>query len=132
MFRFSRDNFLDPDFTVPINSTQEDGVGFTSKEIPLAFAQSAALSFYAKGNNVGCSKDIIFKFAAYDSKRDQWDTIDVLALGAGVPITVNGTTTVQKTIAIEADFEKIKLLSIQNQETVAGYTVDVNVSIFIK
>jgi hypothetical protein len=132
MFRFSRENFLASDYTVPINSTQIDGAGFNSRQIPLAFAEKAAISFYVKGNHASCSLAIIFKFAAFDSKRNKWDTIDVLNSGSGVSVTANGTTAVQMTIAIEPDFEKIKLLSIQNQETTALYTVDVNVSIFVK
>jgi hypothetical protein len=70
----------------------------------------------------------VIKFAAFDSKRDKWDTIAYYTEN----VTANGTTAVQKTIPLTPDVERIKLLSVQNQETTSGYTVDVNVSIFIK
>ena len=127
----TRYKFLTSDITVPINTTWVEGTDFTSKTIMLAYAQSATLTFYVKGNNAACSKDVIFKFVAFDSLRNKWDTIDALG-GSGVTVTANGTTAVQITKLLYAYFEKIKLLSVQNQETVAGYTVDVNVSIFIK
>ena len=128
----TRYKFLSTDITVPINTTYVEGTDFTSKQIMLAYAKNASVTFYVKGNNASCSKDVIFKFATFDSLRNKWDTADVLNEGLGVSITANGTTAVQKTIAIEADLERLKLLSVQNQETISGYTVDVNVSIFIK
>jgi len=128
----ARTNFLSSDITVPINDTWVDGTDFTSKKIMTAYCSSASLTFYVKGGNAGCSKDVIFKFATFDSLRNQWDTVDVFSSAGGISVTSNGTTAVQKTIAMVPDFEKIKLLSVQNQETVSGYTVDVNVSIFLK
>jgi hypothetical protein len=127
-----RKKFLASDFTVAINSTKVDGTDFTSEQIILGFAEEASLTFFVKGGNAGCSKDVVFKFACYDGLRNKWDTIDYLGAGAGVSVAANGTTEVQKTISFVPNVEKIKLLSVQNQETVAGYTVDVNVSIFIK
>jgi len=129
----ARTKFLTADITVPIATTWVDGgVGFTSKTIMLAYANYASMTFYVKGGNAGCLKDVIFKFATFDSLRNQWDTVDVFPNAAGISVTANGTTAVQKTIAIHPDFEKIKLLSVQNQETETGYTVNVNVSIFLK
>jgi len=129
----TRYKFISADMTVPINTTYVEGTDFISKQIMLAYTKNdASITFYVKGNNAGCSKDVIFKFATFDSLRNKWDTADVLNEGLGVSITANGTTAVQKTIAIEADLERLKLLSVQNQETISGYTVDVNVSIFIK
>jgi len=127
----TRTKFLSADITVPINDTWLDGTDFTSKKIMTAYCSSASLTFYVKGGNAGCSKDVIFRFATFDSIRNTWDTVDLFAT-AGVLVAANGTTAVQKTIIINSDMEKIKLLSVQNQETVSGYTVDVNVSIFLK
>jgi len=127
----ARTNFLSADITVPINDTWVDGTDFTSKKIMTAYCSSASLTFYVKGGNASCSKDVIFRFATFDSIRNTWDTVDLYAT-AGILVTANGTTAVQKTVIINSDMEKIKLLSVQNQETVAGYTVDVNVSIFLK
>jgi hypothetical protein len=127
-----RHKFLSSDITVPINTTWVEGTNFTSKTIMLAYANNASITFYVKGNNAACSKDVIFKFVTFDSLRNKWDTVDIFPSSAGISVTANGTTAVQKTIAINPDFEKIKLLSVQNQETVSGYTVDVNVSIFVK
>jgi len=128
MMPLSRLKFLESDYEVPINTTAVDGSQFTSKQIPIGLTKNASLTFYVKGDHASCSKDLIFKFAAFDSLRNQWDTIEFLS----VSVAANGTSVVQKTIAIAPDTEKIKLLSVQNQETVAGYTVDVNVSIFLK
>ena len=128
MMPLSRYKFLDSDHEVAINSTEVDGTDFDSKAVPLGLSKNASLAFYVKGNNAGCSQDVIFKFAAFDSLRNQWDTIEFFS----VSIPANGQNVVQKTIAITPDTEKIKLLSVQNQETTSGYTVDVNVSIFLK
>ena len=128
----ARAKLLASDITVPINTTWVDVTNFTSKQIWLAHANQASLTFYVKGNNAGCTQNVIFKFAGFDSLRNTWDTIDLLNSGIGISVTANGTTAVQKTVAINPYFERIKLLSVQNQETVAGYTVDVNISIFIK
>jgi len=123
-----REDFLSSDTSIAINSTEVDGTDFTSKQIPLAHAQYASLTLYVKGAHASCSKDIIFKFAAYDSKRKAWDTNAYLTYN----LAANGTSAVQKTIALIPDVEKIKLLSVQNQETTAGYTVTINASIFVK
>lgn len=128
----TRYKLLASDITVPINTTWVDITNFTSKKISLAYSTQASMTFYVKGNHASCSKDVIFKFAAFDSLRDVWDTFDLLNIGSGVSVTANGTAAVQKTIAINPYFERIKLLSVQNQETTTNYTVDVNVSIFIK
>jgi len=130
--RCQRKNFLATDFLVAINSTKVDVTDFSSIQIDLSSAEFASLTFFIQGTSASCSKDIIFKFAAYDSTRAQWDTIDFVGAGSGVPVTANGTTIVQKTIALNPDIEKIKLLSVQNQEVTSGYTVTVNVSIFMK
>jgi len=124
----TRYKFLSSDITVPINTTWVDVTNFTSSKLSLAYCEFASLTFYVKGNNAGCTKDVVFKFAAFDSKKNQWDTIAYYTEN----VTANGTAAVQKTIALTPDIERIKLLSVQNQETVADYTVDVNVSIFIK
>lgn len=124
----TRHKLLSSDITVPINTTWVEGTNFTSSKISLAYCEYASLTFYVKGNHASCSNDVVFKFAAFDSKRDKWDTIAYHSEN----VAANGTTAVQKTIALTPDIERIKLLSVQNQETVAGYTVDVNVSIFIK
>lgn len=128
----TRYKFLSSDITVPINTTWVDVTDFTSKKYSLAYCIQASATFYVKGNHASCAKDVIFKFAGFDSLRNTWDTIDTLSGGGGVLVAANGTTAVQKSIAINPYFERIKLLSVQNQETVTGYTVDVNVSIFIK
>lgn len=128
----TRYKFLTSDITVPINTTWVDVTNFTSKKYSLAYCTQASLAFYVKGNHASCAQNVIFKFACFDSLRNTWDTIDILNEGSGVSVAANGTTAVQKTIAINPFFERIKLLSVQNQETVTGYTVDVNVSIFIK
>jgi len=128
MFPLSRTKLLASDFEVAINSTKVDVTHFTSAQISLGLSKYASLTFFVQGGNASCSKDVIFKFAAFDSARNQWDTIAFLT----VSVPSNGTSVVQKTIAIAPDTEKIKLLSVQNQETVGGYTVDANVSIFLK
>jgi len=124
----TRYKLLSSDITVPINTTWVDVSNFTSSKLSLAYCEYASLTFYVKGNNAGCTKDVVIKFAAFDSKRDKWDTIAYYTEN----VTANGTTAVQKTIPLTPDVERIKLLSVQNQETTSGYTVDVNVSIFIK
>jgi hypothetical protein len=124
----SRTKFLSADITVPINVTWVDVTNFTSKQISIGNYQNASITFYVKGNNAACSKDVIFKFVTFDSLRNKWDTIEYIS----VSIPANGTTAVQRTVLVWPDVEKIKLLSVQNQETTATYTVDVNVSIFIK
>lgn len=121
-----RENLLDEDYTVPINTTAVDGSEFVSNHMALGLARFCSLTFFVKGNHASCSKDVVFKIVSFDSKRNQWDTIELMS----VSIAANGSSAVQKTIAIEPDVEAIKLLSVQNQETVAGYTVDVNVSVF--
>lgn len=123
-----RKSFLSSDFLLPINKVSVEGVDFTSEQIDLSYIDFASLAFYVKGNNGGCSKEVIFKFAAYDAIRNKWDTIPYLSIS----ITPNGTTAVQFHQPLIPDVEKIKLLSIQNQETTSGYTFDVNVSILLK
>lgn len=119
------------DVTVPIATTYIDGADFTSYVADVRDAKFISITFYVKGNNASCALNVIFKFVSYDSKRDKWDTIDIFD-SAGISIPANGTTAVQKSIAVIPDWEKIKLLSIQNQESVATYTVVANASIFIK
>jgi len=128
MIKGTRYKFLVSDFTVAINSTKVDVTDFTSKKISLAYCGSASLTFFVKGNHASCAKEVIFTFATFDSKRNKWDTIGYHVEN----VVANGTSEVQRTIALTPDIEKIKLLSVQNQETVSGYTVDVNVSIFLK
>lgn len=128
MFPLGRYKFIESDYQIPITTIAVDGSEFNSNKIPLGLARYGSLTFYVKGDHASCSKDVIFKFVSHDSLRDQWDTEPFLE----VSITANGDSVVQKSISINPDFEKIKLLSVQNQETVAGYTVDVNVSIFLK
>jgi hypothetical protein len=128
MMPLSRLKFLDSDYEVAINTIAVDGTEFSSNKIPLGLAKSASVTLYVKGNNAGCSKDVIFKFAAFDSLRNKWDTKEFFS----VSVAADGTNDVQKTIAIEPDAEAIKLLSVQNQETTADYTVDINVSMFLK
>jgi len=125
---FTNKKLIAADLTVAINSTVVDGAGLTSEKPIIAYADAVSLIFYVKGNNAGCSAGVIFKFAAYDSIRQQWDTIEFLSQ----TVAANGTEVVQQTILLNPGAEKIKLLSVQNQETVAGYTVDVNVTIFIR
>ena len=120
--------FLSADLTVPISSVVVDGVGLTSAQIELSYVDYASLTFYVKGNNAGCSKEVIFRFASYDAIRDQWDTSPYLQIS----VMANGASTVQYTVPLTPDVEKLKLLSVQNQETTSGYTVDVNVSILLK
>lgn len=120
--------FLAADLTVPIDSLVVDGVGFTSEQFALSFVDFASLTFYVKGNHAGCSKGVIFRFASYDSLRNKWDTLPYLQ----IEVIASGTTAVQYTVPLTPDIEKLKLLSVQNQETTSGYTVDVNVSILLK
>jgi hypothetical protein len=121
-----RENFLDSDYTVPINTIAVDGSEFTSKHLALGLARYASMTFYVKGNHASCSKDITFIIVSFDSKRNQWDTEALMT----VNLAANGESAVQKTINIAPDVEAVKLLSVQNQETVAGYTADVNVSVY--
>jgi hypothetical protein len=125
---FRNEKFLASDTSIAINTTAVDGVAFTSNQIGLAYTTYASITLFVQGGNAACSKDVIFKFAAYDSIRNRWDTLEYLS----VSVTANGTNVVQKTIALTPDLEKIKLLSVQNQETIAGYTVTVNAKIFAK
>ena len=84
----TRYKFISADMTVPINTTYVEGTDFISKQIMLAYTKNdASITFYVKGNNAGCSKDVIFKFATFDSLRNKWDTADVLNEGLGVSIT---------------------------------------------
>jgi hypothetical protein len=123
-----RVTFLPSDKTVPINSVAIDGTDFNSEQIELNFVDFASLTLYVKGNHASCSKEVIFKFASYDALRNQWDTEAYLQLS----LTVVGTSVRQYTVPLTPDVGKIKLLSIQNQETVSGYTVDANASILLK
>jgi len=120
--------FLSSDITVPINSVVTDGAGFNSLQPELSYVDFASLTFYVKGNHGSCSKEVIFRFASYDSVRNQWDTSPYLQIS----VMANGTAAVQYTVPLTPDVEKLKLLSVQNQETTSGYTVDVNVSILLK
>lgn len=124
--RITRNNFFDVDVVAAINKTSIDGTDFTSKQLVLAHAQQAGLSLFVQGGNAGCSKDVIFVFVAWDSKRGKWDTVPFLT----VNVTATGITAVQKTVLINGGVELMKILSVQNQETVAGYTATVNVSVF--
>jgi len=121
-----RENLLNEDYQVPINTTATDGSEFNSKVAALGLARYASITFYVKGDHASCSKQVIFKIVSFDSKRNLWDTEPLME----VSLAANGTAKVQKTVAFNPDIEAIKLLSVQNQETVAGYTVDVNVSVF--
>jgi len=123
-----REKFLASDEEIAINSTEVDGSDFTSKEFDLSRAEFASITCYVKGGHGSVSQDVIFKFVTYDSERDQWDTEAYVTIN----VTPSGTSVVQKTTSITPDVEKIKLYSIQNQETTAGYTVDANASLFRK
>jgi|Deesub1362A_J573_1020465.scaffolds.fasta_scaffold00107_86 hypothetical protein len=116
--------FLDSDVTIPINTTQV----VSSNEIDLSDAKFASISVYVKGNNAGVSLDVTFAFVAYDPARGSWDTEPYLTIN----VTPNGLNAVQKTVSITPHVSKIKLYSIQNQETLDGYTIDANASIFKK
>jgi hypothetical protein len=128
MLKLDRYTFLPTDVTVGHGATLVDGVGFTSREVTTGYAKVASLTLYVKGAHAGCSQDVVFKFAAYDSARQQWDTMEYLLLRA----TANGTSKVQRTVPINADMERIKLLSIQNQEVTEDYDVTANASAFVK
>jgi len=123
-----REKFLASDENIAINSTEVDGSDFTSKEFDLSRAEFASITCYVKGDHASVSKDVVFVFVSYDSDRDQWDTEPYITIA----VTGNGTSVVQKTVSINPDVEKIKLYSIQNQETSAGYTLDANASLFRK
>ena len=125
---FRNEKLLASDTSMAINKVSVDITDFTSVQFGLAYTTYASVTLFVQGGNAGCSKDVIFKFAAYDSIRSQWDTLPYLE----VSVAANGTSVVQKSFALTPDIEKIKLLSVQNQETAAGYTVTVNVKIFAK
>jgi len=127
-----REKFLATDFSVAINSTKVDVTHFTSLQWNLSHVEHVALTLYVLGANAACSKDVTFKFATYDSKRATWDTIDFPGLGDGLTLAANGTTAAQRSYPLSPAIEKIKLLSVTNAETVAGYTVTVNASIYAK
>lgn len=124
----SKAKLLDSDYTVPVNTTVFDGVDFISKEVVLAYAREASLTLYVKGNNAGCSNAVVFCFSAYNAALNKWDTLELFSQN----IPASGTSEVLKTIILDASFERIKLLSVQNQETTVGYTIDVNVGVFIR
>lgn len=128
MMPLSRLKFLDADYEVPINTTAVDGSEFVSNAVSLGLARFASLTIFVKGDHASCSAEVVFRFAGFDSLRNQWDTIHYLE----VKLTMTGTTPAQKTITIDPDVEKLKLLSVQNPETTEDYTVDVNASIFLK
>jgi len=122
------EKFISADTSIAINATEVDGTDFTSVQLPLEYADYASITCYVLGGHASCSLDVVFKFAAYESLRAMWDTIAYLT----VNVTANGTTAVQKTVSITPQIQKIKLLSIQNQEAVAGYTATCNASLFRK
>jgi hypothetical protein len=126
--QYTRKKFLKTDLVAAINQVSVDVTDFTSEQINVAYPKYASLTFYVKGNHASCSKEIVFKFATFDSQRSLWDTEEWLS----VSLAASGTSPRQKTINLNPDVEKVKILSIQNQETVSGYTVDANVSIFMK
>lgn len=128
MLCFNRFKFLESDIEIPIATKYVDGVHFMSKQVVAAYAEYASITLYAKGDHAGCSKDVVFTFATYDKLRNLWDTTEYLVL----KVTASGTSEVQRTIPINPDMDYLKLLSIENQETVEGYTVDANVTIFLK
>jgi hypothetical protein len=81
-----------------------------------------------KGDHSSCNKEVTFKFKTYSSALDKWDTVEYLSYS----LPADGTNEVIKTVPFTPDIERIKLFSVQNQETVSGYTVQVNVAIFTK
>jgi hypothetical protein len=123
-----RIKFIASDHTLVINKVSVDGSEFTSEKILTAYSSHGTITCYVKGGNAGCAQAVVFKFATFDSFRNQWDTAEWLS----VSVTPSGTSDIQKTVSIDAYMEKIKLLSVQNQETTTGYTFTVNASIFLK
>jgi len=130
--RFRSKLFIAADVTVPISTTYVDGTNFTSETQLLAYGDSASIMMKVDGQHASCSLNVIFKFATYNPALEVWDTVDFLGAGGGIEVAANGTTAVYYTIPISVGIEKIKLLSIQNQESVAGYTVNCNAAIYVK
>lgn len=128
MRKLTATKFLASPITVPIDDTLVDGTDFTSDVVVFAYSEFASITFYVKGANAGCSKEVVFKLVAFSSALGKWDTVEYLSYS----VPANGTSEVILTIPFTPDVEKLKLLSIQNQEVVAGYTVDANVYMFIK
>ncbi len=122
------EKFIATDTSIAISSTEVDGTDFTSVQLPLEYSDWASITCYVLGGNASCSLDVVFIFAAYESLRAMWDTLAYLTIN----VTANGSTAVQKTVSITPHIEKIKLLSIQNQESSSGYTVTCNASLFRK
>jgi hypothetical protein len=130
--RFKNVQLLATNVTVPISTTYVDGTDFTSEQVLLAYADVASITLVVTGSSASCSKDVIFKFAAYNKVLGTWDTIDFIGMGSGMEVAANGTTRVQRTIPISNSIDRIKLLSIQNQESVGGYTVVCNAAVYVR
>ncbi len=119
------EKFLATDTSVAKTATETDGTDFTSKQINTKHAHLGSITCYVKGANAGSSGDVTFKFATYDVLREMWDTIYYVQ----VVCALNGTTAVQKTITFYPDMQKLKLLSIQNEDTTYAATCNASVTI---
>lgn len=119
--------FLTTDVTVPINTTYIEGTHFTSNVIDCSLARLGSLILQVKGGNAGCSATVTFRFVtSYDGIN--WDTDYYIEQS----ITMSGTSQRQKTLNVNLPVGYIKLYSIQNPETTAGYTAICNAILFVK
>jgi hypothetical protein len=117
------------DLLVPVSTKRTSPADFAAAAVGLDDSiWTVALTFYVKGGNAGCALAVVFVFVTWDSLREMWDTVPYLTY----EVTAVGTAAVQETINLETCPEKLKLLSIQNQESSAGYTIVANVSCFVK
>lgn len=124
-----RKTFISSDTSVAAASTETDNGDFTSYHVDLAHIKYCSITLYIKGANVSSSGYVKFTFAGYDSDREAWDTDPYVSANV-MRVSLNGTTAVQKSFAISPDLEKIKILSIENEDTT--YAVTANASIYVK
>ena len=120
-----REKFIATDTSVAANSTEVDVTHFTSVQVDTSYARFASITMYVLGADAGATGNATFKFAVYDNLRASWDTLYYISEA----VAINGATAVQKTIAINPDMAKIKLLSIQNGDNAA---ITANASIYLK
>jgi len=118
---------LTQDLTVPANTIYVDGTNFNSILALTEQAEAGALVIEATGGNSGCSKDVYFNFASSIDETN-WDTVPYITL----QITMSGTNKVRRTVNISCPIKYLKLLSVQNTETTAGYTATVNAYVYVK
>jgi hypothetical protein len=99
------------------NETKYNNVDFTSRELFVGDCEYISVSGYAQGADSACSKDIEFNFVA-SSDGVNWDTVSLITLR----VALNGTNRVQGSAIVNVGgFKKLRLESIKNTETTAGY-----------